>query len=208
MNSPSLPFFENSNFSKQNYFSKVKLICHQSHIINCRLGDRMKKHIANVITGFRIICSILMLLFPVFSIPFYSMYLLCGFSDMIDGSIARKTESVTPFSSKFDSAADLIFAIAALIKILPAIIVPIWLWVWIFIIAGIKVMNMLWSIASERRIMVEHTLMNKITGLLLFILPLTLPFIELGYTAIPVCCVATFAAIQEGHYVRIGKEIV
>lgn len=166
----------------------------------------MKKHIANVITGFRIICSILMLLFPVFSVPFYSMYLLCGFSDMIDGSIARKTESVTPFSSKFDSAADLIFAIAALIKILPAIIVPIWLWVWIFIIAGIKVMNMLWSIASERRIMVEHTLMNKITGLLLFILPLTLPFIELGYTAIPVCCVATFAAIQEGHYVKLEKK--
>lgn len=50
----------------------------------------MKKHIANIITSCRILCSIIMMFFPVFSIMFYIMYLLCGLTDMIDGTIARK----------------------------------------------------------------------------------------------------------------------
>ena len=48
--------------------------------------------------------------------------------------------------------------------------------------------------------------MNKVTGILLFILPLTLPVVELKYSAPLVCALATFAAIQEGHYIRTGKE--
>ena len=59
----------------------------------------------------------------------------------------------------------------------------------------------------------EH-MANLITGLriicsiaLLFVLPLTLPFINLKYSALAVCLVATFAAIQEGHFIRTGKEV-
>ena len=54
----------------------------------------MKKHIANIVTSIRILGSVCMLGSPVFSPLFYSMYLLCGFTDMIDGTIARKTNSV------------------------------------------------------------------------------------------------------------------
>ena len=39
------------------------------------------------------------------------------------------------------------------------------------------------------------------SGLLLFLLPLTLSFIELKYSSIVVCSVATCAAIQEGVYI-------
>lgn len=56
--------------------------------------------------------------------------------------------------------------------------------------------------------MVEHTIMNKVTGFMLFILPLTFVFIELKYSAVVVCTIATFAAIQEGHLIRTGREIV
>jgi len=35
---------------------------------------------------------------------------------------------------------------------------------------------------------------------------MTLIFVEIKYTAIPVCAVATFAAIQEGHLIRMGKK--
>ena len=55
---------------------------------------------------------------------------------------------------------------------------------------------------------------NLITGLriicsiaLLFVLPLTLPFINLKYSALAACLFATFAAIQEGHFIRTGKEV-
>ena len=161
----------------------------------------MKKQLANVITLLRIVCSIWLLLQPVFSIRFYVLYLFCGFTDMIDGPIARKTDSVTEFGSKLDSVADLIFVVVAFVKLLPVISLPDWLWVWIIIIALIKVANIVFGWISEKRLAIEHTLMNKITGFLLFLLPLTLSSIELKYTAVVVCVVATMSAIQEGKYI-------
>ena len=53
----------------------------------------MKKHIANIITGNRILCSAIMLFFSVFSLGFYITYLIGGFSDMIDGTIAAVQET-------------------------------------------------------------------------------------------------------------------
>ena len=47
--------------------------------------------------------------------------------------------------------------------------------------------------------------MNKVSGALLFALPLTFRIIELRYSAIVVCVVATFAAVQEGRYIRTGR---
>ena len=69
----------------------------------------MGKHIANIITGFRILCSILLMFFPVFSAQFYITYLLCGVSDMVDGTVARKTNSISEFGARFDTVADFVF---------------------------------------------------------------------------------------------------
>lgn len=44
--------------------------------------------------------------------------------------------------------------------------------------------------------------MNKVTGGMLFVLPLTLAFIDLRYSVAVVCIVATVAAIQEGLIAR------
>ena len=35
--------------------------------------------------------------------------------------------------------------------------------------------------------------------------PLTLPVLALTYSAPVVCAAATFAAVQEGHFIRTGK---
>lgn len=101
----------------------------------------MKKYIANIITGCRIIFSVLMLCFPVVSAWFYVMYITGGFTDMIDGTIARKTNSVSKFGSHLDTLADFVFISLALIKILPVIDIPHWILKWIFIIAIIKIIN-------------------------------------------------------------------
>ena len=86
--------------------------------------------------------------------------------------------------------------------------IPRWLWIWILAIAMIKIVNIISGFVCKRRLMVEHTIMNKITGFLLFALPLTLVFIELKYSVVIVCLIATFAAIQEGHLIRTGREIL
>ena len=161
----------------------------------------MTKHIANILTCCRIFGSILLLFFPAFSPGFYITYLLCGFSDMIDGTIARKTNSVSEFGSRLDTAADLIFVAASLFKLLPAIRIPGWLWIWGGVIALIKTGSIICGYVSKKQFVSLHTVMNKVTGLLLFILPLTISFVELKYSLITVCCFATFSAIQEGFYV-------
>ena len=158
----------------------------------------MKKHIANIVTGCRVLGSVLLLLFPAFSVEFYVIYIICGFSDMIDGTVARKTNSDSELGAKIDSVADLVFVTVSLIKILPAINIPRWLWIWGVIIAIIKIGNIIRGYVSEKKFISLHTIMNKITGLLLFLLPLTMSFIELKYSSIVVCSLATIAAIQEG----------
>lgn len=163
---------------------------------------------ANIITSCRILCSILMLLSPVFSARFYIMYLLCGLTDMIDGAVARKTNTASELGAKLDTAADLIFAVASMIKFLPVMNIPRWIWLWIILIAIIKIVNLISGFVCRKKFVAEHTVMNKITGLLLFLLPLTLNIIEIKYSSAIVCAVATFSAVQEGHFIRIGREIV
>ena len=165
------------------------------------------KHMANIITSCRILGSILLLFFPAFSSWFYILYLFCGFTDMIDGSIARKTNSSSKFGARLDTAADFIFVVACLVKLLPTMQIPSWLWIWIAVIAAIKIINVVSGFVCKKRFVVEHTIMNKVTGLLLFMLPLTLAFIDLKYSATVICCIATFAALQEGHFIRKGREI-
>ena len=162
---------------------------------------------ANVITGIRILVSAALLLCPVFSPIFYAMYLIAGLSDMADGIVARKTNSVSEFGSRFDSIADFVFVAVCLIKILPVMDIPIWLYVWTAVIALIKIINIISGYVMQKRYVAVHTTMNKVTGMLLFMLPPTLSIVPLIYTGIPICSVATFAAVQEGHLIRTGEDI-
>lgn len=166
----------------------------------------MTKHIANILTACRIFGSILLLFFPVFSLGFYITYLLCGFSDMIDGTIARKTNSTSKFGNQMDTVADLIFVVISLFKLLPTIHISEWLWIWGGLIAVIKISSIIWGYVSKKQFISLHTIMNKATGLVLFLLPLTISFVDLKYTAIAVCAIATFSAIQEGFYVITDRE--
>ena len=138
---------------------------------------------ANIITYCRILCSIFMMFFHMPSTSFFILYMICGLSDVLDGIIARKTNTASDFGARLDTIADFTFA-------------------------GIKIANIIFGVVCTKRLIVEHTLLNKITGVLLFLLPLTLFWMDFKYSAMVVCVVATFAAIQEGYYIRKGREIV
>ena len=160
---------------------------------------------ANIITGVRFACSIALLFFPAFSPAFYALYIAAGLSDMIDGPVARKTGTVSDLGSKLDTAADLVLVIVCMIKLFPVIRMPVWLIVWIIVIAVIRVINLVSGYVMRKEIVVLHTVMNKLTGVLLFVLPLTLSFIDLRYSGALVSAVATIAAVQEGHKIRTSE---
>ena len=135
-----------------------------------------------------------------FLAKFYIMYFLCGFSDMIDGTIARKTNTVSEFGSKLDTIADFVFVVVCLIKLLPLVHISVWLWIWIAVIAVIKATNLVWGFVCRKKLVDYHSVFNKATGLLLFLLPFTLQRVEPKYSFAVVCIIATIAAIQEGYY--------
>ena len=84
-----------------------------------------------------------------------------------------------------------------------ALSIPSWLWIWAGIIVAIKIVNQVSALAVFKRFCFPHTVANKLTGFLLF---LAVP--TLFRTIIPVAvvaAVATFAAIQEGHFIRLKK---
>ena len=131
----------------------------------------MKKHLANIITASRAVFSIPLLFIPFSSMWFYTLYLFSGLTDMIDGTVARKTEAVSKFGARLDTFADFVFVLVCSIKILPIIHIPVWLWDWIIIIALIKILNIALAFIRKKELLSIHSTLNKLTGFSLFLLP-------------------------------------
>ena len=161
----------------------------------------------NIITCFRIAVSIVLLFCPVFSPVFYVFYIAAGLSDMLDGFVARKTGTVSNLGTRLDTIADFVFVVVCLIKLLPSLRIPAWLYCWIGMIALIKAFNIVSGFAVQKKFVAVHSVMNKATGAMLFLLPLTIHVLPLKHSAIVVCAAATFAAIQEGHFIRTKENI-
>ena len=152
--------------------------------------------------------SVGLLFCPVFSDRFYGLYIFCGLTDMVDGTIARKTGAASSFGARLDTVADFLFVTASFVKLVPVIRIPVWIWVWAAVIAVVKLVNLTWGITQMKQMPSLHTIANTATGLCLFLLPLTMSFVDLWYTAPVVCVIATIAAIQEGYYIATGHHKV
>ena len=167
----------------------------------------MKKHIANIITGSRAVFSLPLLFISLSSPWFYIIYLFCGFTDMIDGAIARRTMSVSKFGARLDTVSDFVFMLICCIKILPILHIPLRLWVWIALIALTKIFTVTLVFIKKKKLISIHSILNKITGLALFLSPLSLRFIKSAYSISAICILATIAAIEEVYFVIKGKEV-
>lgn len=168
----------------------------------------IRKYLPNVLTSSRILCSILLIRFPAFSVPFYFLYLFCGLSDMADGILARLTHSTSTIGAKLDSVADLVFTATVFIKLCCKIHISLWIWCWIILIAVIKIINMISGLVLQGTIVFEHTRLNKITGFLLFLFPLLLPVANHNIAASIVCTSAFISAIQEWYCIKSGYEVI
>lgn len=71
---------------------------------------------------------------------------------MIDGAVARKTNTASELGAKLDTAADFIFAVASMIKLLPVMNIPRWIWLWIILIAIIKIVNLISGFVCRKKI--------------------------------------------------------
>ena len=155
----------------------------------------------NIITLLRIAGSIGLLFCNVTGVVFWIIYGLCGISDIVDGWLARKLKCVTKTGALLDSIADICFVACCVWKLLPILELPQWLWLLAEVIVAIKIVNQISALVMYGHCYFPHTLANKATGFLLFIaVPMT--FVSV-VPIIIVAAVATFAAMQEGHIIRM-----
>jgi CDP-diacylglycerol--glycerol-3-phosphate 3-phosphatidyltransferase len=155
----------------------------------------------NIITLLRIAGSLGLLLCDVTGVVFWIIYALCGISDIADGWLARKLKCVTKTGALLDSIADICFVACCVWKLLPILELPQWLWLLAEVIVAIKIVNQISALVMYGHCYFPHTLANKATGFLLFIaVPMT--FVSV-VPIIIVAAVATFAAMQEGHIIRM-----
>ena len=158
------------------------------------------RHLPNVISALRIAGSAGLLFCDVTGWLFWVLYAICGISDMVDGFLARKLHAETKTGAILDSVADIVLVACCAIRLLPVLVIPTWLWIWAGVIVFIKIVNQISALIVHKRLCFPHTSANKLTGLLLF---LAVP--AMFWSLIPialVAAVATFAAVQEGHYIR------
>ena len=164
------------------------------------------KHIPNIITVLRILGAACLLLCNPAGTAFWVIFGLCGLSDMMDGYLARKLHAESKTGAVLDSMADICFVVCCAIRLIPVMQIPTWLWIWAGVIVAIKIVNQVSALIVCKRFCFPHTTANKLTGLLLF---LTVP--TLSWSIIPIAFVAgvaTFSAIQEGHFIRTQKGTI
>ena len=164
------------------------------------------KHLPNAISALRFLGAVFLLFFGVESCAFWVIYFVCGLSDMADGYLARKLGCESKTGALLDSLADLVFVVCCCFKLIPALAFPKWLWIWGGVIVAIKAINQICALVMYKKCFFPHTIANKITGVLLFVgVPLTV-FWESIVPMVIIAVIATFAAVQEGHFIRTRLE--
>lgn len=165
------------------------------------------KHLPNVISALRIMLSISFLFIKPFSTLFFIVYFCAGFSDFIDGFLARKLSLTSEFGATLDSIADFTMVLTLAIALWSVLHLTAWLVGCIFFIFAIRLLSLLVGYKKFSQIAFLHTYLNKIAGLTLFLSPLVYLFLGLTKTAVIVSSIATIAALEELSIQTITKTL-
>lgn len=169
----------------------------------------IKKNIANIITVTRIIGTFIMIFTQVLSVPFYIAYIYAGLSDVLDGFIARKLNIESNLGKKLDSISDLFFYTTMMIKIWSYLVkyLPTFVWVIIWTVLAIRIILYIYIAINKHSLMSNHTIFNKLTGLLMFVLPFIVNSKVFTTYSICVTLVALIAAVYEILIIYKQKNI-
>nr|WP_312578038.1 CDP-alcohol phosphatidyltransferase family protein [Sedimentibacter sp.] len=155
------------------------------------------KIVPNCISFSRIVLSLVLIFIKPLSNEFYVIYIICGFSDMIDGLIARKTGTTSIIGEKLDSAADMIMIFVLLLVLFPTINPSNKVIIWTIIIGIVRLAAIGAAFVKYKTFASIHTYGNKITGLILFLFPIFIPFIRTDVIIYIICAVASVSAVEE-----------
>lgn len=156
----------------------------------------MKKHIANIVTLSRVIGAVVLFFCDEISTLFLSVYIFCGFTDLIDGPIARKTGSSSELGATLDTVGDVMTYLALTKILIMKKLVPLWIFLWI-LSAGIMFGCV--SLVSKHRfnrLYLPHTWLGKIFGGAVFVLPVAMTIMSEKIWMSVICTIATVHAFE------------
>lgn len=164
----------------------------------------MKKNIANFITSIRLVGAIVLIFLETLSKPFFVVYIISGISDAVDGFVARKLNITSEFGSKLDSVSDILFNGIVLIKVFPYLLrlTPAYIKYLIYIVVGMRLLCYLYVGYIYKKFSSRHTIYNKITSLLLFLLPFAVLTKYLTIYCLIVLMIGFISNIDEIIYIK------
>lgn len=172
------------------------------------------KNLPNCISLSRIILSILLLFIKPLSLVFYVIYIICGLSDILDGTIARVTQTTSSLGARLDSSADFIMVVVLLFVLYPVVNPPGYILIWMVLIGVVRFISLFIAKVKFRQFVMLHTIANKATGLVLFVFPLFLLFMPKELVMIFVCILASLSATEEliihlvSHELKINRSSI
>lgn len=165
----------------------------------------MYKAVPDMLSFSRMGLALVLLLTEPLSVPFLAIFAVCGFTDILDGYIARRTGSCTEHGQVLDSISDAVLAVILLYCIIPAVEWEAWMIIWIAAIAAIRLVALGIGSGKYGKPAFVHTYLNKAAGALLFVTPFLLVLIGVPLTVAIVCCLTTVSA-AEYLYINVSSE--
>jgi cardiolipin synthase len=171
------------------------------------------KHIPNALTLFRlglIVPFVLYLLNHEYSVAFY-VFFLAGFTDGLDGWLARHFHWQSFFGSFIDPLADKLLVASSFISLALLGSLPWWLVILVFLRDFTISMGIVaWYLFIQRKLEFEPTLLSKINTTLQLLL-VTLCLFELAYFKFPpfleislIYLTALTTSVTYIHYIWLG----
>lgn len=130
-------------------------------------------NLANFVTSLRLFGAIVLVFIEPLTGWFYAIYTICGISDGIDGTIARKMGTSSEFGARLDSVSDIAFYLVMFIKLMPELwkTMPAWIWYLVGVVLVVRLCAYGMAYLKYHTMAAIHTYMNKVTGALVFLIP-------------------------------------
>lgn len=155
------------------------------------------KYIPNMLTVLRIVSCFLLVCLKSLSGVFLAVYLACGLTDVLDGYLARKWQVTSSIGALLDSAADFIFVMVVMVKIVPVLVWEKWMLAAIAGIACIRGLTIVIGAIKYSTLTLLHTYSNKVTGGALFLFPLFIRYVEMDMVAGLLSILAAYSTLEE-----------
>lgn len=135
------------------------------------------KHLANILTLSRIaLALILLVFFGEVTVPFLIIYVVAQFTDMIDGTVARKTGSCSTEGAVFDTIADVLLVGNVVKMVFKHRILSRSMKTWLLTSLCIAIVSPIISLIRFGKPYFVHSLSSKILSGVLLVMPFAIFF--------------------------------